>query len=134
MKLKNQDFLAQKKRDIDAAYYVLAQPWKLLEDSNAKFKYLGERLLEGKTKVLSIRVTYGPDSDIWWYFFDPNSFLIVANEVKLQDHRSLVVNGQMEEVMGMLFHGERTSYRIDDEQGKLYVRAKYRYSGYELIF
>ncbi|MDN3202707.1 DUF6503 family protein [Algoriphagus sediminis] len=132
--VKNQDFLDQRKSEIDAAFYVLAQPWKLLQDPNAKLQYLGEGVFDGGKKVLTIEVTYGEDSDIWWYYFDPESFLIVGNEVQLSDHRSLIINGQMEEVEGMMFHGARTSYRVDDQGRKLYVRARYRYSDYELEF
>ncbi len=132
--VQNEDFLAQRKEDIDAAFYVLAQPWKLLEEPNAELKYLGEGVFDGGKEVLTIEVTYGPESDIWWYYFDPESFLIVGNEVQLSDHRSLIINGQMEEVDGMILHGARTSYRVDEQGRKTFVRARYRYSDYELVF
>ncbi len=132
--VENEDFLAQKKRDMDAAFYAFAQPWKLLDDPEANITYLGERVFNEEYLAYTIRVDYGPDSDIWWYYFDPQNFLCMGNEVQLKDHRSLIVNGRVEQAEGMIFHGARTSYRVDENGKKLYVRARYQYSDYELGF
>ncbi|MHA7128949.1 hypothetical protein [Algoriphagus namhaensis] len=131
--IQNPDFLAQRKKDIDAAFYAFAQPWKLIDDPAAQLQFLGERDFEGKP-ALTIQVDYGPDSDIWWYYFHPETFLILGNEVQLKDHRSLLVNGPLESVDGMLFHGPRKSYRVDENGNKLYLRADYRYSDYRIAY
>ncbi len=131
--LLNADFLASKKKDFDAAFYTVAQPWKLL-DKGGKLIYEGGKTLENGTKVESIRVDYGPDSDTWWYYFDPTTYLMVGNEVKLKDHRSLVYDLTTEQADNLLFHGTRESWRVDESGKRLFLRAEYRYSNFELVY
>jgi hypothetical protein len=129
----NADFLAQKKKDLDAAFYAFAQPWKLL-DEGASLSLEAQKTLENGKLVNVILVDYGPNSDMWWYYFDPVTHLMIGNEVQLKDHRSLIYNGTFDESSGMLLHGDRESYRVNEQGKKLYVRAEYRYSDYELSF
>jgi hypothetical protein len=131
--VKNEGFLTSKKKDFDAAFYTVAQPWKLL-DEEAKLIYEGQKTLESGELVEVIRVDYGPDSDVWWYYFDPETAEMVGNEIQLKDHRSLVYNGSVEEVNGLKLHGKRESYRVNDQGEKLFLRAEYRYSEYEIEF
>ncbi len=129
----NADFLASKKKDFDAAFYTVAQPWKLL-DKGGKLIYEGKKALENGTEVESIRVDYGPDSDTWWYFFDPATYMMVGNEVQLKDHRSLVYDLATEQGGQLFFHGKRESWRVDDFGKRLFLRAEYRYSNFELVY
>ena len=129
--VQNEGFLAAKKKDFDAAFYTVAQPWKLM-DKGGKLIYEGKKTLENGSEVESIRVDYGPDSDTWWYFFDPVNFLMVGNEVQLKDHRSLVYDLSEEEVNGFKLHGTRESWRINDKGERLFLRAEYRYSEYQI--
>lgn len=129
----NTDFLAQKKKDLDAAFYALAQPWKLLDDG-PKLSLAEQKTLENGTLVDVILVDYGPDSDTWWYYFDPVTHLMIGNEVQLKDHRSLIYNLSYDESSGMLLHGTRESFRVNEKGEKLFLRAEYRYYDYELIF
>lgn len=131
--VKNESFLAAKKKEFDAAYYAVAQPWKLL-DQGTKLTYEGQKTLENGNIVEVIRVEYGPDADIWWYYFDPQSFEMIGNEVQLKDHRSLVHNLSFETVEGFKLHGKRESWRVNDKGEKLFLRAAYRYSDYEITF
>jgi hypothetical protein len=129
----NADFLASKKKDFDAAFYTVAQPWKLL-DKGGKLIYEGKKTLENGTEVESIRVDYGPDSDLWWYYFDPTTYLMLGNEVKLKDHRSLVYDLSTESADKLLFHGKRESWRVDESGKRLFLRAEYRYSNFALVY
>jgi hypothetical protein len=131
--VKNEGFLASKKKDFDAAFYTVSQPWKLL-DEGAKLLYEGQKTLENGKLVEVIRVDYGPDSDVWWYYFDPETFEMVGNEIQLKDHRSLVYNLSFEEVEGLKLHGKRESYRVNEQGEKLFLRAEYLYSQYEIEF
>ncbi|WP_373397599.1 hypothetical protein V8V91_24095 [Algoriphagus halophilus] len=79
-----------------------------------------------------VRVDYGPEEDVWWYYFDPVSYQMLGNEVQLKDHRSLVENDTMEQAGPFLLYGKRTSYRINEKGEKLYVRAEYQYSDFEI--
>jgi hypothetical protein len=130
--VKNEDFLASKRKDFDAAFYAVAQPWKLL-DEGTKLSYEGQKTLESGQLAEVIRVDYGPDADIWWYYFDPVSFEMIGNEVQLKDHRSLVYNLSLEAVEGFKLHGKRESWRVNEEGQKLFLRAEYRYSDYQIL-
>ncbi|WP_111670415.1 DUF6503 family protein [Algoriphagus litoralis] len=130
--VKNEDFLASKRKDFDAAFYAVAQPWKLL-DAGTKLSYEGQKTLENGNRVEVIRVDYGPEADIWWYYFDPVSFEMVGNEVQLKDHRSLVYNLNFEAIQGFKLHGIRESWRVNENGEKLFLRAEYRYSDYQIL-
>lgn len=131
--VKNEGFLASQKKDFDAAFYAVAQPWKLL-DEKGKLIYEGQKTLENGKSVEVIRVDYGPDSDIWWYYFDLETAEMVGNEIQLKDHRSLVYNLSFEKVEGFKLHGKRESFRVNEQGEKLFLRAEYRYSEYEILF
>ena len=111
----------------------MAQPWKLL-DKGGKLIYEGKKTLENGTEVASIRVDYGPDADTWWYYFDSKSFEMLGNEVLLKDHRSRIYDLSSEQVEKMIFHGNRESWRVDEAGKRLFLRAEYRYSNYELQY
>ena len=131
--VQNSGFLDSKKSDFDAAFYAVAQPWKLL-DEEAFLIYEGQKKLENGVLVEVVRVDYGPESDIWWYYFDPLTFLLLGNEVQLKDHRSLIYTTTNEQADALIMHGERVSYRVNEKGEKLYLRASYRYSDFEVEF
>lgn len=130
--VQNPSFLASKRKDFDAAFYTVAQPWKLLKDGST-LSYEGQKALENGKLVETIRVDYGPNQDVWWYYFDPETYLMVGNEVQLKDHRSLVYNLSSEEAGGFILHGSRESWRVDEKGQKLFLRAEYRYSEYQIV-
>ncbi|EAZ80133.1 DUF6503 family protein [Algoriphagus machipongonensis] len=130
--VQNQDFLNSKKKDFDALFYVIAQPWKLLEEG-ALMTYEGQKVIASGVSAEVVKVDYGPEQDLWWYYFDPVTFEMLGNEVQLSDHRSFVENNSMVKENPFLFYGERTSYRVDGKGNKLYVRAKYEYSDFEIL-
>lgn len=131
--IQNTDFLKSKKADLDAAFYAVAQPWKLL-DEGAKLSYEGQNTLENGQMVEAVRVDYGPESDTWWYYFDPLSFQLIGNEVQLKDHRSLIYTLTYEQVGELVLHGKRVSYRVNEKGEKLYTRAEYLYSDYVITY
>lgn len=129
----NADFLVAKKKEFDAAFYTVAQPWKLL-DKGGKLHYEGLDTLENGAEVESIRVDYGLESDTWWYYFDPKTYLMVGNSVQLKDHRSLVYDLSTEKAANLILHGTRESWRVDEAGKRLFLRAEYRYSDYALVY
>ncbi len=129
----NADFLAEKRKDFDAAFYTVAQPWKLM-DKGGQLIYEGSKVLENGKEVVSIRVNYGADSDTWWYYFDPTTYLMVGNEVQLKDHRSLIYDLSPEQSEKLVLHGKRESWRVDETGKRLFLRAEYRYSNFELQY
>lgn len=131
--IQNLGFLESKKSDFDAAFYAVAQPWKLL-DQGATLVYSGQKILENGLLADVVRVDYGPETDVWWYYFDPISFLLIGNEVQLKDHRSLIYTTTYEQAGGLVLHGERVSHRVDQNGNRLYLRAAYRYTDFEVQF
>lgn len=131
--IRNPDFLKSKKADFDAAFYAVAQPWKLSDDGS-QLSYEGQRTLGNGQLAEVIKVDYGPESDTWWYYFDPVSFQLIGNEVQLKDHRSLIYTETFEKAGELIFHGKRVSYRVNENGEKLYTRAEYVYSDYIITF
>ena len=131
--IQNADFLKSKKADFDAAFYAIAQPWKLL-DEGARLTYEGQKTLENGQLAEVVKVDYGPESDSWWYYFDPVSFQLMGNEVQLKDHRSLIYTMTYERAGDLVLHGKRVSYRVNEKGEKLYTRAEYLYSEYVITF
>jgi len=131
--IQNPDFLKSKKADFDAAFYAVAQPWKLL-DEGAKLSYDGQKTLENGQLAETVRIDYGPESDSWWYYFDPVSFQLIGNEVQLKDHRSLIYTLTYEQAGDLILHGKRVSYRVNEKGEKLYTRAEYLYSDYVITY
>lgn len=131
--IHNEGFLKAKRAEIDAAFFAFAQPWNLT-DENANLAYQGQKTLEDGKAVESIRVDYGPDSDVWWFYIDPVSTKIVANELHAKDHKSLIENLSFDQSTGLELAKERKSYRIDEAGSKLFLRAEYMYSDYQVTF
>lgn len=131
--IQNEGFLKAKKAEIDDAYFAFAQPWNL-NDEHANLAYEGRKTLEGGESVESVRVDYGPDSDIWWFYFDPVTFKVFANELHAKNHKSLTETVSHDESQGFLFAKERKSYRIDQSGKKMILSTEYLYSDYEVTF
>jgi hypothetical protein len=132
--IQNEGFLNSKKREIDAAYYVMAKPFDLL-DLGKNLSYLGlTKLLDGRD-VETVQVIDGDpndsQTDVWWYYFDPETFLIVAYKAKTSDHFSLVYNLEWDNSTGILFPAKRESYRVDSLGNHLYLHAEYAYRNYK---
>ncbi len=132
--IQNQGFLQNKKRDIDAAYYVLNKPFDLLEGGK-NLVYQGETTLPEGQQVEVIQVIDGnpqdPLQDIWWYYFDAETAVLVGYKVKTSDHFSLVYNRAWDESLGIRFPSKRESYRVDSASNVLYLRAAYEYRNFE---
>ncbi|PRY88108.1 hypothetical protein [Mongoliibacter ruber] len=133
--IKNEGFLQSKKKEIDAAFYVINKPFDLL--TGAKLvTYQGLQTLPDGSEVETIQVIDGdpndPKTDIWWYYFDLETFLIVAYKTKTSDHFSLVYNLSWDQRSAMVFPATRESYRVDSLGNHLYLRAKYHYSDFQI--
>lgn len=133
--IQNADFLKSKKRDLDAAGYVMTKPFDLLEGEK-QLEYLGlKRLPDGK-EYESVQVIDGlPETgnlDVWVYYFDPSDSRLMAYSVKTSDHTSLVMNGDFEFFEGLLFPKSRISYRLQENGQIEYLRAEYRYADFNV--
>ena len=133
--IQNEGFLANKKKDIDAAYYVLTKPFDLL-GGNKNIEYQGVSSLADGREVETVQVIDGdqkdPSVDIWWYYFDKDSFLIVGYKVKTSGHFSMVYNTDWDNSTGIHFPKKRESYRVDSLGNHLYLRAKYDFKSFKV--
>lgn len=133
--IQNEDFLKSKRRDLDAAAYVMTKPFDLLEGEK-QLKYLGSRRLPDGKNYESVQVIDGVPGqqpvDVWIYYFDPNDSRLMAYSVNTSDHTSLVMNGDFELFEGLLFPKSRISYRLQENGQIEYLRAEYRYADYNV--
>jgi hypothetical protein len=133
--IQNKGFLAAKKKDIDAAFYVLSKPFDLL-DAGKVLSYEGKTELTGGLMMETVKVIDGdpndPSVDEWWYYFDPSSFELYAYKVKTSDHYSLVYNQGWDRTFGVLMPAQRESFRVDSLGNHLYRRAIYGYGMYDV--
>lgn len=125
---------------INTSLYVIGIPFKLL-DPGAQISYLGQDTLAGGSVAEVIEVRYDAaahtnhsTSDVWRYYFSTDEPTIVANWVDAGDHFSLIENLSFQRVGGLLWHGQRRSYRVDSAGNRLYLRAEYTYDNYEVAF
>lgn len=132
--IQNEGFLRSKKKDIDATYYVMTKPFDLLDESKT-LTYIGLSKLPDEREYETVKVVDGdpenPQLDIWWYYFDPETFRIVAYKTKTTDHFSLVYNVEWDDATGIFFPAKRESYRVDSLGNHLYLRAAYSYRNYK---
>ncbi|MEB2778587.1 hypothetical protein SYJ56_24980 [Algoriphagus sp. D3-2-R+10] len=131
--IQNEGFLKAKKSEIDAAYFAFAQPWILL-DENANLIYEGQKTFDDGRNVESVRVDYGKDSAISWFYLDTVSSQVLANEIHANDHKSLIENVSYNELTGFLLVKEQKSYRINDTGKKMFLQTEFLYSDYEVTF
>jgi len=111
---------------------------KRKSDPGVKLTYKGSKSYDNKT-VEVIEASYNADenknhstNDVWEYYFDKEDGKIIANWVQSSDHANIIDNNSFARPEGILFHKDRTSYRLDDEGKKEYVRAKYNYYNYKV--
>ena len=129
---------ASLKNSIYASTFVIGIPFKLL-DEGAQLSYEGTKVIANGKEVHVVKAVYNPvaysahtKADIWWHYFDVQNYQQVGYDVQLHDHTSYVENLSFDKVGGFLFTTSRKSWRVDENGNKLYVRADYEYSKYEL--
>ncbi len=141
-KLKNGEAYPDTKQSsiensILASTFVVNSPFNLL-DQGARISYDGETTFNGK-QVHVIKAEYFPETqqhhttqDIWWHYFDQDSYISQGYKVKHLDHISLVENESFVTHQGFTLPAKRSSYRVDEAGNKLYLRAAYEYSNYKI--
>lgn len=120
----------QAKKDLDAAFYVVWQPFKLLEEQE-QLEYLGTEQLEDKTEVYVLKNQYykddGSQDNTWWFYFNKKNGRLEGNMVKHGTTFSYIRNTSYEQKTGLSLNKTRTSYRVDSLRNIEFVRAKYWY-------
>lgn len=128
------------KQNLASATFVAGLPYKLF-DKGPVLDYIGLDTLPENRVVQVIRATYDPEKsenvttpDIWWHFFDVKSGEHLGYKVKHDDHISWVENQTTQKYAQFLFPGKRSSYRVNENDEKLFLRAYYEYSNYQIHF
>lgn len=127
--------LQSAKNSFFASQYVTTKPFDLLS-SKTKLIYTKIKEFEGK-RAYEVKVEYENDtekSDVWFYYFDVNTFKVIANKVVLSDHTSLVDNHTFNTETEFIFNEHRKSYRLNELGEKTFLRAEYFYSNYKTSF
>jgi len=118
-----------------SAYYVVSQPFNIKE-SNALLGNVKDTVLGGK-KMYSVTVLYNGDtnkSDQWTYFFDAQTFLIIACKVYHSPTISYIRNTKFDLETPFVFNAERESTLLKTDRNKDYLRASYFYSDFRIVF
>lgn len=117
--------------------FIISIPFNLL-DKGVDLTYEGTEIFEQK-KVHVIKAIYNPTNnpqhttpDIWWHYFDAQTYRQLGYMVFHVDHFSLVKNLSDTKVGPFTFIQKRNSYRADSLKNILYLRADYEYSDYVL--
>lgn len=135
--IQNPGFLQSRKLDFEGTHYVLVKPFDLLKSAK-KLEYLGRTRLANELEVENIMVVDGdPEdaaTDVWWYFFDVQSYQLVGYRVKTSGHFAQVYNKELDLQDGLLLPSKRESYRVDSAGNHLYLRAAYSFDKFELNF
>lgn len=129
--VENPGFLAAKRKEFDTEFYLVAQPWKLLDEETVPI-YEGKKSLENGRLVEVIRIDFGPESDVWYYYFDPKSAVMVGSEIHGKDQRTLVYNLGYVENDGLKLQGQRDSWRVNEKGERLFLSAEHLYSDYQI--
>jgi len=126
------------KNSIMASTFVIGIPFNLIDEGTV-LSYEGIQTMVNGKKVHVVKAVYNPDisanhtkSDIWWHYFDEKTYEQLGYKVQLVDHTSYVENLTFERVGGFLLTTTRKSWRLDEEGNKLYLRAAYEYSNFEV--
>ncbi len=125
--------LVTAKNSFFAANFVVSQPFKLL-DEGISLSFGGIETLDDK-QVFVIDVGYENDtntSDKWTYYFDVDSYQLVANKVIHNSNVSLIKNLEFNSDTGIIFNAHRKSYTLDSSGDIDYMRAEYFYENFEL--
>ena len=130
--------LTSLKNSIYASTFVIGVPFKLL-DEGAQLSYEGTKMLASGKKVHVIKAVYNPaaykkhtKADVWWHYFDEQSYQQLGYTVQLHDHSSYIENLSFDRVDGFLFTATRNSWLVDANGNNLYVKAGYEYGKYEV--
>jgi hypothetical protein len=130
--VKNPGFLAAKKKDLDAVFSAVAMPWRL-EEGGSRLSYEGRKTLENGLEVEAVRADFGPDAEAWFYYFDPESYVMVASEVQKGEQRNLIYHLGLTEIEGLKLQDRRETWSVDEEAKRLRLNAEYLFFDYQII-
>jgi hypothetical protein len=119
-----------------SAYYVLFQPWKLL-DPGTSLEFIGEEKLSDGREIIVVSPVYGErkeGDDQWWYYIDKETNLLAANMVDHSGRFSLISNLDYDNSTDLIFNYHRKSHFVDSARNIKYLRAEYFYEDFQLIF
>lgn len=115
---------------LNAAQFVINIPYSL-NDESASLEYEGVKIFQDVSCHV-LKVNFKDSRDTWRLYFGQKDFSWVGYWVQTEDHYSLVINEEMVDVDGFTLSRKRKSYRTDNAQNILYLRAEYLYDSYEI--
>lgn len=123
---------------VTTSLFVIGVPFKMI-DKGVVLSHEGMDSLEDGQEVVVIKAIYNPSdhahhttSDVWWYYFDPADYKMVAYLIKHADHYSYIKNLEYTTVNGFVFPQKRISYKVDAERNILNTAAEYAYTNWKI--
>ena len=117
---------------IHSSFYVLAQPFKLMDPVALKTYEGIDTIFNGKAAHV-VKIEYeeeGKENHPWWYYFDLDDFRLIGNMVDHNGSYSLITNDEYVEYKGILWNKKRTGYRTTPDGEILFKRSDYVYEYY----
>lgn len=112
------------------SHYVIAMPYKLT-DPGVTMSYEGiDGSLLGKP-VHSVKVEYAKGAGssggmhTWWYYFDKDTYDLVANYLDYGNGYSLTTYEVFEDIEGMRIHNKRFSYKSNKDKERVQLKTIY---------
>jgi len=124
--------LNKAKSNLDGAFYVFWQPMKL-KDTGTIIKYMGVTSLPNKKNVHSLEVSYLDGSDIWNFYFDTSTYLLIGTEVNHNNKVSIIYTTAFNTTDYGVFHHKRESYKLTENRSKLSIQASYIYNILDVV-
>jgi len=119
-------------KEVRGAYYVYWMPYKLL-DANAENTYEGLKFHPELGDVHVLKVRYPDSENVWWYYFDSQTFKLRGNTVHHRPTYSFIENTKIETETGLSLNTERSSYRVDSIGTIQFKRAVYYYNILDIV-
>lgn len=121
---------SQLEAKLSAAQFVMNIPYSL-NSANATLEYEGVQVFQDD-KCHVLQVQFKDSRDSWRFYYSQDDLSWVGYWVQTEDHYSLVINEEMTDVGGFTLSRKRKSYRTDEKQNSLYLRAQYMYGAYKI--
>lgn len=139
-KYKNGEFLTDDKSKNEAwnssfgSNYVISMPFKLTDPGTIlTYDGIDSTTLDKPVHALKVEYEKGAGSSggfhTWWYYFDLNTYDLVANFLDYGDKYSLTTYETFTEVEGIRIHLKRFSYSSNEKKEKVLLRTIYENEG-----
>lgn len=130
--IRNLGFLASKRKEFDAAFFEVSQPWGILDELSAP-RYEGLQTLENGREAEVVQLDSAGGAELSLFYFDPKSAVMIGRQLTQGNSRALIYYLGYAEVEGLKLQAQSESWEVDENGKKRFLRAEFLYSEYEVL-